>query len=348
MLIGRGADWSWHLPEPGRPNPGTWIDLTFALDIYNFPQRNNPQPQQPALVADPSWLGNQPAGTGSAAPGDLPRPSRHAPPEVQSRSHHGGQPRAAGAAIHRWLRPCGQPAESRSSDRRQRPPRGPAGDRRPARRLGRLRHPARRPAGQDVQPPRSSAPGNAARIEQLDRLQALGRRENFYVAFALDGLAPLPIAPKTSSNTSSCRAWSEDLCELLIQPISADNKLGPVLHVVCKPNGGIWVERKSTPHPSANDSDAWKTLETAGIRYAATTPESSWRGEVAIPWSAIIGEEGDVPTLLRFNFTQHKAATGESATWAGPVDFGRDDAFTGLIYLRAPAGRGAIDIVRGH
>jgi hypothetical protein len=41
-----------------------------------------------------------------------------------------------------------------------------------------------------------------------------------------------------------------------------------------------------------------------------------------------------MPVMLRFNFTQHRADTGESASWAGPVDFGRDDAFTGLLFLQ--------------
>ena len=49
-----------------------------------------------------------------------------------------------------------------------------------------------------------------------------------------------------------------------------------------------------------------------------------------------MNQAGDPPTLLRFNFSQHKAATGESATWAGPVDFRRDEAFMGLLYLRSP------------
>ena len=31
---------------------------------------------------------------------------------------------------------------------------------------------------------------------------------------------------------------------------------------------------------------------------------------------------------------QHQASTGESASWAGPVDHGRDDAFMGLLHLR--------------
>ena len=69
---------------------------------------------------------------------------------------------------------------------------------------------------------------------------------------------------------------------------------------------------------------------------------SSWAGEVAIPWNAVVEAGRPVPTLLRFNFTQHRAATGESATWAGPVDFGRDDAFTGVLHLRESRAPGII------
>jgi hypothetical protein len=32
--------------------------------------------------------------------------------------------------------------------------------------------------------------------------------------------------------------------------------------------------------------------------------------------------------------------TGESASWAGPVDSGRDEHFTGLLFLRDPANPG--------
>jgi hypothetical protein len=55
---------------------------------------------------------------------------------------------------------------------------------------------------------------------------------------------------------------------------------------------------------------------------------------MSIPWS-VIGEQGrGRPVMLRFNFTQHKNSTGESATWAGPVDFGRDSNFMGILVIR--------------
>jgi hypothetical protein len=44
--------------------------------------------------------------------------------------------------------------------------------------------------------------------------------------------------------------------------------------------------------------------------------------------------------MLRFNFTQHKAVTGESSSWAGPIDFGRDENFMGLLILREPSNPG--------
>jgi hypothetical protein len=61
-----------------------------------------------------------------------------------------------------------------------------------------------------------------------------------------------------------------------------------------------------------------------------------WRAELAIPWDVIndAAHQGLHPTLLRFNVSQHKQSTGESASWAGPIDFGQDDTFMGLLYLR--------------
>ncbi len=38
--------------------------------------------------------------------------------------------------------------------------------------------------------------------------------------------------------------------------------------------------------------------------------------------------------MLKFNFTQHRAEAGESASWAGPIDFGRDDSLIGLLFIR--------------
>ena len=66
------------------------------------------------------------------------------------------------------------------------------------------------------------------------------------------------------------------------------------------------------------------------------TADTTWHGELAIPWAAITANEADPPTLLRFNFVQHKSTTGESSSWAGPVDYGRDDKLMGLIDLRTP------------
>ena len=102
--------------------------------------------------------------------------------------------------------------------------------------------------------------------------------------------------------------------------------------MVCKPTGH-WIEKKADARSSL---DPWQPLEGAGIRYMATMdPDAGdWRGEVAIPWKALADPAKGRPRLLRFNFTQHRNDTGESSTWAGPVDFGRDDAFTGVLVLR--------------
>ena len=156
--------------------------------------------------------------------------------------------------------------------------------------------------------------------------------DNFNFAFSVGGITPGDLL-KGSQNFvdyESRREWGEDLCAVLIQPVFADNSVGPVLHVVCKP-AGLWVERKLDARLNANP---WQPIEGTGVRYKAVIDGTSWRGEVAIPWRAICDAEKGVPALLRFNFTQHRHATGESASWAGPIDFARDDAFTGVLYLR--------------
>ena len=167
---------------------------------------------------------------------------------------------------------------------------------------------------------------------------------NFYLAFALQGLAETsPDHAQNFVTYKDRRAWGEDLCELLIQPIFADGSSGPVLHIVCKPNGGVWVERKLDPRHSVKD---WEVVEGAAVRYAATTPgNGQWNGELAIPWKLIADDPHGLPTLLRFNFAQHCTATGESASWCGPIDFGRDDALMGVLFLRSADAAGATRIV---
>ena len=193
----------------------------------------------------------------------------------------------------------------------------------------------------------------------------------FYVAFELDGISPAALAKAQNAvEYQFRRAWGEDLCEILIQPVLNDGAPGPVLHVVCKPNGSIWVERKSPPgvEPGATPRP-WQEVQ-ARIHYFSRPAGEAWRGEVKIPWTAILdvvqqdaraggaGEGGagggadalarraaapsdvEPPPLLRFNFVQHRTATGESASWCGQVDFGRDDSLMGDLILRDPRGPG--------
>ncbi len=157
--------------------------------------------------------------------------------------------------------------------------------------------------------------------------------ENFYVSFRLPGISQVDTSSmRNFVNYQDGRAWGEDLCELLVQPIYADNTLGPTLHIVCKPSGN-WMEQSPA---NATDNDVWQPLEGAGIRYASGIEASAkvWRGELAIPWRAFSESKHGRPTLLRFNFTQHRKDTGESASWTGPIDFGRDKSMMGLLYLK--------------
>ncbi len=158
--------------------------------------------------------------------------------------------------------------------------------------------------------------------------------DHFYLAFRLTGVGQQDLMhARNFVDYQFRRAWGEDLAEVLIQPIYDDNSLGPVLHVVVKPNGSDWVQRKVDLR---RNTDRWQVLEGSSIRYASTLETGVWRGEIAIPWSAIAEKDKPQPRLLRFNFSQHNNTTGQSASWAGPVDFGRDDEFTGLLYLRQP------------
>ncbi len=154
--------------------------------------------------------------------------------------------------------------------------------------------------------------------------------DNFYLAFRLGGVDSIDIrSTHNFVNYQDRRAWGEDLAEILIQPIYIDNSTGPLLHIVCKP-GGDWVERKDRP-----SDDEFTALEGAGVRYASSVDprQQIWRGELAIPWRAIADSGRGRPSLLRFNFIQHQNSTGQSASWAGPIDFGRDDRWMGLIHL---------------
>ena len=164
---------------------------------------------------------------------------------------------------------------------------------------------------------------------------------NGLFAFKVGGLSTRPLPSAQNFVRYDFRlAWGEDVVQLSIQAVYADGTLGPVLHIACKPNGGQWSERKLDLREGADD--AWEPLES-GAEYSCTIDAGDWRGEVAIPWRAIhpinYAQGPDrLPVMLRFNFIQHQQDTGTSASWAGPIDHGRDDGFTGVLVLRAAEG----------
>lgn len=158
--------------------------------------------------------------------------------------------------------------------------------------------------------------------------------EDLYLAFSLEGLSPLQRQVHNDVHYQARRACGEDLCEVLIQPVYADKTPGPLLHIVCKPGGADWVELRQ---PTAPIASAWEASEGAGVRYAtAAGDDRRWHGELAIPWKLINSAGKPPPVLLRFNFSQHRHATCESASWCGPVDFGRDEKMMGALYLKKP------------
>jgi hypothetical protein len=155
--------------------------------------------------------------------------------------------------------------------------------------------------------------------------------DNFYVAFRVNGIAARQNFQRNFVDYQSRRAWGEDLCELLIQPIYDDNSVGPVTYIACKPSGACMVKRRLDPR---TNSDPWRETDGTAVRYAADPRLGTWAGEVAIPWRLLLNDSPGKPRLLRFNFIQHFQNSGESASWAGPIDFDQDDGLMGLLYLQ--------------
>jgi hypothetical protein len=155
--------------------------------------------------------------------------------------------------------------------------------------------------------------------------------EDFYVAFHLSGVTNAPEVQSNSIEYQMGRAWGDDLCEVLVQPIDDNSNPGTATYLAFKPNGVCVVEQR----PNARGGqDSWQHTDASLVRYAARKNGGEWTGEAAIPWSLLIGDTVRRPRLLRFNFIQHTAATGESASWAGPIDSDRDINMAGLLYLR--------------
>lgn len=161
---------------------------------------------------------------------------------------------------------------------------------------------------------------------------------DFYLAFRVEGVSheSQVMAGRNFVEYQDGRAWGEDLCQAVIQAVYDDGSTGPLVHVTVKPGGIDWNEKKDSPR------EPWQKLQ-ASVRYATTVDGQVWRGEVAVPWDALIDPgktaafaaqgQSNRPVFLKFNFAQHKHDTGESATWAGPVDSARDADFTGVLML---------------
>jgi hypothetical protein len=156
--------------------------------------------------------------------------------------------------------------------------------------------------------------------------------EDFYVAFLAHGVSAQS-ANRNFVDYQLRRAWGEDLCQVMIQPIYDDNTLGPVTYLACKPNGVCVVRSRRTEGGDAAPNP-WREIDGTSLRYASDPEKDSWGGELAIPWKLLTGNSPKVPHLLRFNFIQHRAGSGESASWAGPIDFDQDESMMGLLFIR--------------
>ena len=155
--------------------------------------------------------------------------------------------------------------------------------------------------------------------------------DDFYVAFQVNGISQHQDFHRNFVDFQFRRAWGEDLCQVLIQPVYDDNSVGPVTYLACKPNGVCMVKRRLDPR---THSDPWHETDGTSVRYAADPQHGTWTGEAAIPWRLLLNDSAKKPRLIRFNFIQHFQDTGESASWAGPIDFDQDDGFMGLLYLQ--------------
>jgi hypothetical protein len=160
--------------------------------------------------------------------------------------------------------------------------------------------------------------------------------DDLYVSFCVNGVSSHQDLHRNFVDYEFRRAWGEDLCEILVQPIYDDNSVGPLTYLICKPNGVCVVKRRLDPKMNA---DPWREIDGTTVRYAAQIQEGAWTGEAAIPWQLLLNGNfprgnSSRPRLLRFNFIQHFQNTGESASWAGPIDFDQDDSFMGLLFLK--------------
>lgn len=338
VILPRQTDWSVGVPEPGFAGP--WVNLKLGIDIYNASDTNLNENELGFAKSPPGWIYlPQPTAIPKLNVYQVQRQqmnaridpirvrsNEHFPVEIRFRSGFSGQltPFEFIAPVSRSLRRVAPLRINGSLDDWL------AED---AIQNGPMVKMLSRPSVQQH------------RLEYADtpaQIYTAWSDSDFYLAFRVEGLGNLKkvLAARNFIDYQSGRAWGEDVCQVVVQSVYEDGTTGPLLHVAVKPGGNVWVERRLDPRFHVNP---WENFNPA-VRYASTVETTIWRGELAIPWSSLVAEEKNAefqskgqpnrPVFLKLNFIQHKRSTGESASWAGPVDIGRDDRFTGVLILK--------------
>ena len=333
VIIARRTEWSVGAPPAGQPGP--WVNLKLGFDLYNAsdttPERNELTYARvtggwvvpPAATAIPRLSMFQVARQNLSArlnPGEVDN-AHHVPVRIEYKSGQKGQstPLDVVAPVSRCAR-LGNLLINGSLD-------DWSDD--DALQLGPLVKMMSRPAVQE----------HALQYaDTASKLYSGWGDDDFYFAFNVTGLSRTKpvLASRNFVEYQDGRAWGEDVCQAVVQGVYDDGTAGPQIHIAVKPGGNVWVEKRDRP------GRPWEPFQ-AGVRYASTDDKAAWRGEMAIPWTTLIdpaktdelAKQGrpNVPTILRFNFIQHKHDSGESASWAGPVDAGRDSEFGGVLVV---------------
>jgi hypothetical protein len=329
MLLGKSVNW---FMRPGGIRGNRWVDVTLDVDIYNAAEL---QPQRSALTwksVPEAWQAPRDAvpvpqlGTYSvnrfvlhaSVNLDRVKPTSRQPVQVALTEGFSGRPSAM-----QLMLPVGI-----SDQRRSAPPKidGSLEDwfAEDALHEGHMARMLSRPAIQQQQLPMAEKPS---------AIYSTWGAVSLFLAFRVEGAdQPLTNAAGNIVDYQLGRAWGEDLCELMLQPVYADGSIGPLLYATIK-RGSINVRRRSDPRLAANP---WEAMVNADVLYEEIRNRDVWRGEVEIPWETIndFSHRGQRPVMLRLNFAQHRGRTGESSSWAGPVDYLRDEQFMGLLELR--------------
>ena len=334
VILSRRTEWSVGAPPAGQPGP--WVNVKLGFDLYNAsdttPEHNELSYSRaaagwivpPAPVPIPRLSMFQVARQNLSArinPNETAN-ARHQPVRIEYKSGQRGQatPLDVVVPVARSVRRgnllINGSLDDWSDD--------------DALQLGPLVRMMNRPAVQ------AHALQYAA---TASKLYSGWGDDDFYFAFNVTGLSEAKpvLASRNFVEYQDGRAWGEDVCQAVLQAVYDDGSAGPQLHIAVKPGGNVWVEKRDRP------GRPWEPFQ-AGVRYAATNDKTVWRGEMAIPWGTLIdpakteelAKQGrpNLPTIVRFNFIQHKHDTGESATWAGPVDAGRDSEFSGVLVVK--------------